>query len=173
MIGLITSLSTLGETAAQPVDSQVQLKPSSEYLINTDNIVSTQVYSTNDSDIFYKLNRFEDQSPQFHLRVNETNAAVQALADVGAASNMVSLDVFLNEHSEDVMSYAEAALSSSTATTKYINIEDICWAEENNAATMSLMLIQEGGNAIKKIFIDSNLAQIFDLITSGTTTTSS
>jgi hypothetical protein len=131
------------------------------------------VYSTNDSDISYKLNRNEDRSPKFHLRVNETNAAVQALADVSAASNMVTLDVFENEYSENVMSFTEAALTTSTAVAKYINIDDIVWAEENSGATITLMLIQSGGNDLEKIFIDSNLAQIMDLITTGTTTTAS
>lgn len=173
MLGIVTSLSTQGTTAYQPVDSQVQVKPSTEYIINTLSITSLKVFSANDSDMRIKLNWKEDRSPEFLLRVAETNAAIQALADVAAASNMVSLDVFLNEHSEDVMSYAEAADATSSATTKLFNVNEIAWVEENAAATMSLMLVLEGGNSIKKIFVDSNLAQIMDLITTGTTTTSS
>lgn len=173
MIGLITTLSSQGTTAAQAVDSQIELKPSCEYLINTQNIVDLKVFSTNDSDISYKLNRNEDKSPTFHLRVNETNAAIQALADVAANSNMVSLDVFENEHSENVLSYYEAAVASSSTVTKYFTVEEIVWAEEDNDATMSLMYVQVGGQDLEKIFVDSNLAQIIDLITTGTTTTAS
>jgi hypothetical protein len=173
MIGLVTTLSTQGTTAAQAVDSQIELKASTEYLINTLNIVDMKVYSTNDSDIEYKLNRNEDRSPSFHLRVNETNAAIQTLADVAASSNMVPLDVFLNEHSENVMSYYEAAVATSSAVTKYYSVDEIVWVEENNDATMCLMYVQVGGQNLEKIFVDSNLAQVYDMVTTGTTTTSS
>jgi hypothetical protein len=135
------------------------------------NITELRVYSTNDSDIRYKLNRNEDRSPEFHLRVNETNAAIQALADVAAASNMVALDVFLGETGENVLTFAEAALSGSSTTTKYYTVNEIVWAEENAAATMSMLLIQVGGQDLEKIFVDSNLAQIKDLVETGTTTT--
>lgn len=164
MIGLITTLSSQGSTAYQPLDSEIQLKPSTEYLINTNSIVSLKVFSTNDSDIRYKLNFREDRSPEFLLRVNETNAAIQALADVSANSNMVLLNV-----KEGALSYAEAATLSSTA--KYYNIEDITWVEENNDATISRMIVAEGGYDLKIIFVNYNLAQIMDLLTTGTTTT--
>ena len=171
MLGLVTTLSTLGSTAAQPVDSEIQLKLSTEYIINTLNITEMKVYSTDDSDIKYKLNRNEDKSPEFHLRVAETNAAIKTLADVSAASNMVALDVFMGETNENVLTFAEAALSGSTATTKYYTVNEIVWAEENNAATMSMLLVQVGGQDLEKIFVDSNLAQIKDLVETGTTTT--
>jgi len=164
MIGLVTTLSTLGTTAPQPLDSEIQLKASTEYLINTLNIVSMKVYSTNDSDIRYKLNRKKDQSPQFLLRVNETNAAVQALADVGANSNLVEL----NER-ERALSFSEAAALSDTA--KMYNLDDICFVEENNAGNMSRIVMAKGGQDLEIIFVDSSLAAIMDLITTGTTTT--
>ena len=93
MIGLITTLSTQGTTGYQPTDSEMQLRPSIAYLINTLNITSMKVLGTTDSDLKYKLNRHEDRTPEFILRVNETNAAVQALADIGANSSMVLLNV--------------------------------------------------------------------------------
>jgi len=164
MIGLVTTLSSQGSTAYQPLDPEIQLKPSQEVLINTLNITSLKVFSTNDSDIRYKLNRKEDRSPEFLLRVNETNAAVQALSDVAANSNML----LLNEK-EGAMSFAEAATLSSTA--KYYNIDDICFVEENNAATMSRMVVAKGGQGLEIIFVNSNLAQLMDLISTGTTTT--
>ena len=172
MICLVTTLSTQGTTAAQAVDSQIELKASTEYLINTLNIVEMKVYSTDDSDISYKLNRNEDKSPTFHLRVAEANSDIQTLADVSAKSNMVSLDVFLNEHTENVMSYYEAAVSSSSAVTKYYSVEEIVWVEENTAATMCMMYVQVGGQDLEKIFVDSNLAQVYDMVTTGTTSTS-
>ena len=164
MIGLITTLSAQGTTAYQPLDSEIQLKNSTEYLINTLNIVSMKVYSTNDSDIRYKLNRKEDRSPQFLLRVNETNAAVQALADVGANSNLVELNEM-----EGALSFSEAAALTSTA--KMYNLDDICFVEENNDANMSRMVMAKGGQDLEIIFVDSSLAAIMDLITTGTTTT--
>jgi CTP:phosphocholine cytidylyltransferase-like protein len=173
MLGIVTTLSTQGTTAYQPCDSLVQhVKASTEYIINTDNIVRMKVYSTNDSTLYYKLNRFEDRSPEFILRVNETNAAIQTLADTAAASNMLLLDVFVNEYDEDVLSYTEAGLSTTSTVAKYFNIDDIVWIEENAAATMSMLLYCEGGKEVQKIFVDSNLGQIEDLYATGTTTTS-
>ena len=163
MLGIVTTLSTQGTTGYQPTDSEIQLQPSNEYIINSLNIVSMKVFSTNDSDLRYKLNRHEDQQPQFLLRVNETNAAVQAIADVAAASNMILLNV-----KEGALSFAEAATLSSTA--KYYNIDDISWIEENNAANASRMVVQEGGQDLDIIFVDSSLAAIYDLLTTGTTT---
>ena len=169
MLGIVTTLSTLGSTAPQPVDSQVELRPSKEYLINTDNIVSLKVYSTNDSDIRYKLNPEEDLSPDFHLRVNETNAAIDTLADTSAASNMVVLNVFYTDYNEDPLTFAECVGLSTTA--KYFNITDIVWGEENASGNKSMLLIAQGGNKVKKIFVDHGLQMLKDLIETGTTTT--
>ena len=171
MLGIITTLSTFGTTAPHPVDSQIELKASTEYIINTLNIVSMKVFGSTDSTVRYKLNRSEDSTPEFVLRVNETNAAITTLADTAAASNMVTLDVFTNEYGEDVMTFAEAALSTTSTVDKLFNIDDIVWVEENSSATMSMMFVAEGGWGVKKIFVDSELAKIIDLVTTGTTTT--
>jgi len=171
MLGLVNTLSTLGTTATQPVDSQVELKASKEYLINTLCIAKMKVYSTDDSDIRYKLNFHEDKSPEFFLRVSQTNAAIVAISDVAATSNMILLRVYLNDYGENVMTFAEAALSTSSTTAKYFNIDDILWGEENAAGNKSMLLIAEGGWGIKKIFVDHELAKIMDLLVTGTTTT--
>lgn len=171
MLGIVTTLSTLGTTACQPTDSEIQLKASTEYIINTLNITSLKVFSADDSDIRYKLNRFEDQTPEMLLRVSQTNAQVVALSDVTPASNMIALDVFLGETSEDCLTFAECLLAGSSTTTKYYNIDDISWIEENAAGTMSMLLLAEGGHDIRKIFVDHNLDQIIDLVATGTTTT--
>ena len=171
MLGIVNLLSTFGTVAARPVDSQVEMKPSQKLIINTDNIVRTKVYGTTDSLIFYKLNPSEDQSPEFKMIVNETNAQIAALADTAAASNMISLDVFLNEYQEDVMTFAEAALSTTSTTAKHYNIADIMWVEENDDANKSMLWVKEGGWGLKKIFVDSDIEKIKDLVETGTTTT--
>lgn len=169
MIGIITTLSTQGTTAYNPVDSQVELEASKEYVFNTDNITRMKVYGTTDSELAYKLDRYEDRSPEFKVIVNETNAAIQTIADTAAASNVVTLNVFLNDYTEDALSFAECAALSTTA--KYYNIESIVWGFENDDATITCLYIAEGGWGVKKIFVDSNLDQIIDLVTTGTTTT--
>jgi len=168
MLGLVTTLSTLGTTAYQPTDSQVQLKPSKEYLINTDCIVELKVYSSNDSDILYKLSPEEDQTPAFRLRVNETNAAIDTIADTSAASNLLALDVYLNDYGENALSYAECA--SLSTTTKYYNISDIVWGDENLQETRTFLWITHGGQDLEKIFVEGGLDKLMDKITTGTTT---
>jgi len=169
MIGLVNTLSTVGLTAYQPTDSQVQLKLSTEYLINTDCIVEMKVFGTTDSDLLYKLNPEDDKQPGFRLRVNETNAAIDTIADTSAASNMITLDVFYNDYGENALTFAECASLSTTA--KYYNVDDIIWGEQNASETRSMLLIARGGQSIEKIFVDSNLDQVMDLVTTGTTTT--
>lgn len=171
MLGLVNTLSDLGTTAPQPIDGILQLKASTKYLIQTDCITKMKVLGTTDSDLRYKLNPKEDKSPEFILRVNETNAQVTAIADTAAASNMIALDVFLNEYGEDVLTFAEAELSTTSTTTKYYNIEDICWGEQNADENKSMLLINEGGWDTRKIFVDSDLDKIEDLAETGTTTT--
>jgi len=169
MIGLVNTLSSLGTTAYQPTDSQVQLKLSTEYLFNTDCIVEMKVFSTDDSDLLYKLNPEDDKQPGFRLRVAETNAAIDTIADSAAASNMLDLNVFENDYGENALTFAECAALSTVA--KYYNVDDIVWGEQNAAQNRSLLLIARGGQSIEKIFVNSGLDQIMDLVITGTTTT--
>lgn len=168
MLGLVNTLSSQGTTAYQPTDSQVQLKPSEEYLINTDCIVELKVYGSTDSDILYKLQPEEDRTPSFRLRVNETNAAIDTIADTSAASNLLTLNVYLNEYGENALSFAECASLSTTA--KYYNISDIVWGEQNKTKTRSFLWIARGGQSLEKIFVHGGLDLLMDEITTGTTT---
>jgi hypothetical protein len=122
-----------------------------------------KVEGTTDSLLRYKLDRFEDRSFPETLIVNETNAAIQTLSDVAAASNMVLLAVY-----EGATSFSECTGST---TNKYFNVADISWIEENSAATLSMMWVQRGGWGVKKYFVNANLEQINDEVTTGTTTT--
>jgi len=171
MLGIVNLLSTYGLVSARPVDSQIEGKPSQKLIINTDNIVRMKLNDDGDSELKYKLNPNEDRSPEFTLIVNETNAAIQTLADTAAASNMVLLDVYLNEYSEDVMTFAECGLATSSTTAKYYNIEDIMWIEENDDQNLSMMWVRVGGQSLNKIFVDHELEKIKDLVETGTTTT--
>lgn len=168
---MIFPVTTLGTVPYQPTDSEVEIEASKSYLINSDNIVRTQVYSTDDSSVWYKLNKRDDQQPEFLMRIAETNAQIKTYADTSASSNMISLDVFLNEEGEDCLTFAECALSGSSTTTKYYNISEIVFVQENDDANKSMILLSEGGWETRKIFVDHNLGQLYDLITTGTTST--
>ena len=169
MLGILDTLSDLGTTAPQPTDSQVQLKPSTSYLVQTNTIVSMKLYSTDDSDLRIKLNPEEDRTPEFILRVSQTNAEIDTIADTSANSNMIPLSVFYTDYDEDPLNFAECVGLSTE--TKYFNIDDILWGEENASQNKSMLLISEGGHGIKKIFVDHGLDMIVDILTTGTTTT--
>ena len=171
MLGILTTLSTQGSTAYNPVDSQVELKPSTEYLYNTKNIVKLSVSGSTDSNIRYKLSVNEDQSPDFLIRANELNSTITTVADTSAASQMLTLTVYIGDTGEDVLTFTEAALSSSSTETRYYNIDDIVWGFDNASGNKSCLYIAEGGSSVKKIFTDHELAKINDLVATGTTTT--
>jgi len=160
MLGLITTKSTI---TVQPVDSQIQLTPSTEYLINCSNIVKMEVTNTNDSLIRYKLNKHEDRSPEFQLIANETNAAIQTLADVDAESLMIPLPIFVHA----------AAFNDcdGTPVTKYFPVESISWVEEDESATLAKMWVEEGGWGLRPYYVNYNIAQFMDMLVTGTTTT--
>jgi hypothetical protein len=161
MLGIVTTLSAI---EVQPSYSRVQLKVSTAYLINTDNIISMKLYSTNDSEIKFSWNMNDDQRIPDKLYVAETNAAIQTLADVAADSNMISLPVF-----EDTISFAAAA--SLTAVARLFNITDVVFVEQDSSGTMCKALIVEGGFNEQSFIVDYSIAQIMDILTTGTTTT--
>ena len=162
MLALVTTLTTI---ESNPTDSLIGLSASTEYIINTENIVKMKVEGTNDSELKYKLNVNEDRTPEFRLEVNETNAAINTASDVSPDSNMIELDVF-----EDADTYSEAVLLTTT-TAKFFNVKDIVWVDENSSQTMSRLLVCVGGQDIEAIFADVNLEQIIDLVKTGTTST--
>jgi hypothetical protein len=169
MLGKVTTLSTLGTTAYQPTDSQVQLKASTDYIINTDCIVEMKVLGSTDSDLLYKLSPEEDRTPAFRLRVDDSNSDIDTIADTSPASNLLSLNVYLNEEGENALTFAECAGYSTTA--KYYNISDIRWVEENADQNLSFLWVSHGGQSLEKIFVDHGLDMLIDKITTGTTTT--
>jgi hypothetical protein len=162
MLGIVTTKATLEK---QPVYSRVQLNASTDYIINTDNIIKLSLYGTNDSLVRYSWNIHDDQRVPDEFIVDQTNAAIQALADVSANSNMVALKVF-----EDILSFAAAA--SLTSVTRYFNITDIVWVEESSGGQMCKMIVAEKGFNEKGFIVDYNMDQFMDLVTGGATTTS-
>jgi len=160
MLGKVTLLSTI---EVQPTESRIQFVALKDYLINTSNITRMQVYNTTDTLMRYKLDLHEDRTFPFSMIVNETNAAIQILGDVSALSTMIALSVF-----EDALSFSEC---TGTPVTKYFNVEDISWAEDNTANTISKIWVQRGGWGVKSYYVNANIDQIYDSITTGTTTT--
>lgn len=171
MLTPVNTISSVGTHFPQPTDSQVQVKASTEYIINSLNIVRMRLYSTDDTTIYYKLNRHEDRSPEMMLRVTETKAQIQTLADTAAASNMIALNVFLGETGEDCLTFAECDLAGSSTTEKYYNIDEIVWVEENADGDKCMLWVSDGGHDLNKIFADLNIDQFYDEVTTGTTTT--
>ena len=161
MLGIITTLSSI---KAQPVYSKVELNISESYIIQTSNIVKMKLYGTDDSLIRYSFNIHADQVHSEEIIVSQTNAQVSALADVAAASNVILLPVY-----EDTLSFADAATLTPVDT--YFNVEDIVWISQNAGATLSKMIVCEGGFKEKQYIINYNLEQIIDLTSTGTTTT--
>ena len=161
MLGIVTTLSSI---EIQPVYSKVELSASTEYLINTDNIVKMQVYGTTDSLVRYTFNKSDDQRFSEEFIFDETNAAIQTLSDATADSNMILLPVY-----EDCLNFADAA--SLTAVDKYFNIADIVWGTDNSDGTLSKLIIVEGGFKEKQYIVNYNINQIVDVADTGTTTT--
>jgi len=161
MLGKVTTLASI---ECQPTESRVQLVPSTSYLINCSNIHKLKLYGTTDSLISFKLDLHEDRTYPFTLIVDETNAAIQILSDVAAASNMVALSVF-----EGCQSFSEC--SGVTPVTKYFIVEEISWAEDNTDNTITKIWVQRGGWGVKAYFVNMNIDQLYDEITTGTTTT--
>jgi len=159
MLGKVTTLATL---EAQAVDSQVELRASTGYLINTLNIAEMKVEGATDSWIHYKFSLNEDRSPEFILTVNETNAAIQTLADATLNSQKVILNVF-----ENIESFNQA--STETAVAWSFNVNDIIWGEEDGTAAYTRMWYAIGGKQAKAVIVDHSIAQIVGWADEGTT----
>ena len=160
MLGLITTKATITK---QPVDSQIHLTPSTQYLINCSNIVKMEVTNTDDSLIRYKLNKNQDRSREFEFIANETNAQIQVLADVDAKSLLVDLPVFV-----DAASFSNC---DSTPVTKFFTIESISWVEENATSTICKIWVEEGGWGLRSYYVNYGIAQVADMLATGTTST--
>jgi len=166
MLGKLTILSTFGDSYYDAVESMLGLSASTEYLVNTDNIIKFKLQGTTDSYIKYKLNIYEDRSPEFILLVDETNANIVTLADATPASVMLALQVY-----EGALTFGDCA--SLSTTTYYYNIDSIVWGSENEAGTITRLLVAEGGFAVKAIFVNHDIDQIVDWADTGSTTTTS
>ena len=166
MIAALTILSSWGESYYSPVESLLGINSSTSYLINTDNIVKFKTQGTTDTQLEYKLNRHEDNSPEFTLLVDESTAAITTLGAATLASQMILLNVY-----DGALTFIDIVGMSTTAM--YFNISDIVWGNENEAGTATRLLICEGGFTVKQFIVDHNISQIVDTGDTGTTTTTS
>ena len=165
MLGKITLLADYGSPYYESVESWLGgLKASTEYLCNLSNIVKYKAWDTNDSLIRFKVNRYDDSSPEFKLLVDETTAELETLANATPASVMVELDVY-----EGALTFNDISELSTVA--HYFNVESIVWGSENEAGTCTRILVCEGGFTVRVFFVDHNIDQIVDLADTGTTTT--
>ena len=164
MLGKVNTTSTFGSSYYQAVDSMLGLKSSTGYLINTKNILKMKAWETNDSYLYYKLNLYEDASPEFILIVDETNAAINTLDQATKYSEMITLSVY-----EGAVTFNDV---SDLSTTDYrFNVDDIVWGNRNNAGTATRILVCEGGFTLRQFFVDQRIDEIVDLADTGTTTT--
>ena len=166
MIGKVTTRAIL---SPQPIDSQVQERLSTSYLINTDAIIEMedqtllQVVKTR---ILYKFNVYDDRHPEFVFTVDDTVSAIKTLADATPASPKLALSVF-----ENVQSFA--GVTGVTAVTWYFNVADIVWAENGPSDDYCRIWILKGGHNVVPYIVDHNIDQVIDLADTATTTTTS
>jgi len=164
MIGVISTFTTL---EPQPVDSQVEERASTSYLINTDCIIEMVDQSdlpTVTTELRYKFNVHEDRQVPFKFDVNETLAAIQTLTDATPASPKIALSVL-----EDIQTFD--LVSNATAVTWYFNVDGIVWGEDDPTGNYARIWVTEGGHDVKPYIVDHNISQIVDLADTGTTTT--
>lgn len=162
MLGLITTKATI---LAQPVEPRISLAASTSYFINTENIVKSKLYGTTDTLVLYQLNKHDDKSTPFYLVTDQTLAQIQAMADVNPDHNLLPLPVFPNATS--------FSTATGTTTTQYFNINSISWVEQNAGATLTKVLVEEGGRAMRTFYVDYSLAEFVTLLVTTTTTTTS
>jgi hypothetical protein len=166
MLIQVTTLSTFGGSAYPLVDSLLGLKASKAFIINGDNIVKYKVYGSTDTYMRYKLNKDDDEAPEFHLIVDEANADIKTACDATPANALMALSVY-----EGALTYGDVAVISSTTTMRF-NVTDIVWAIRDEAGTATMILVAEGGFTLRKYFVSQTLEEIIDIADTGTTTTS-
>lgn len=157
----------------QPVDSQVEVVASKEYLINTDQIIEM----TDESDlptvttkILYKFNFQENRTTPFEFDVNETQAAIVTLADATKASEIIAINVFEDGSGNSIQSFNQ--VGSLTAVTRYFNVDDIVWGEDDPTGNYARIWVKRGGHSTKPLIVDHNIDQIIDTADTATTTAS-
>jgi hypothetical protein len=157
MIGLVNTLAAL---EPQPLSPKLQLIESTEYLINTDNIISLKVESTDDSLIEYTLNKHDDRLLPFELKVSQTNAAIQALSDVTKNSETVALNLFLNS-----LNFADIANDTAVAT--FVNADQIVWGEDDSTGAYCRLILETGGFDLSVVFVDYTIAEVLSIVDTG------
>jgi hypothetical protein len=159
MIGELTLYATL---RPQPVDSQVEQKISESYLFNSDCIIDL-VDETSFRRLRYKFHPYEDRSPVFVIDVTNTAAALKTLSDATPASTKITLNVFEDAQTFDIV-------SSLTAVAWNFNVKDIVWGENDPTDAYARIWVMTGGNKVTAYIVDHNISQIVDVADTGTTT---
>ena len=164
MLAEITTYTTL---KPQPVDSQLELRAITNYLINTDHILEMHDESdlpTIITPITYKFNVYDDKMPELIFNATNTLAAIVTLADATPASTKIALNVF-----ENIQSFNQ--VTGLTAVTWNFNVTDIVWGENDLTGAYARIWYLSGGHNVTPIIVDHNISQIVDLADTGTTTT--
>jgi hypothetical protein len=154
MLGKITASAT---AKRQPVDSQVEVSLSSEYLINTDHIIDV-VDKTSYRNLRYKFNIYDDRQTDLYMAVGTSLAAIQTLADVSQDSEMISLDVF-----EGIESFNQ--ISGLTAVETTFNVNSIVWGDTDEGDTITRVWYVIGGKQAVPIIVDHTIEEIVTLAT--------
>ena len=164
---MLGKLTTYTSSRTQPVDSQVELRLSTPYLVNTDYILELEDESALALVIVqvkYKFNVYDDRMPEFVFRVGDTRAAINTLADATPAHTIFSLSVYENIQTFD-------KIPSATAVTWYFNVADIVWGEDDSTGNYARIWYRVGGKEVVPIIVNHTIDQIVDLADTGTTTT--
>ena len=163
MLAKLTLYSTLER---QPVDSQVETYASRSYLVNTD-CITEMTDETTYRKIHYKFNPNEGKTTPFEFDVTNTASAITTLADATKQSEILTLKVFEDEHGNSIQSFNQA--SGLTSKTRYFNVDNVVWGEENPDATYTRIWVKAGGNKNIPLVIDYTITQIVNLTDTGAT----
>ena len=165
---MLAELTTYTTLKPQPVDSEVELIKSTNYLVNTDHIIEMHDESdlpTVITPITYKFNVYDDKEPVFVFNATNTLAAIQTLADATPSSTKIALSVF-----EDIQSFNQ--VTGLTAVTWNFNVSDIVWGENDPTGAYARIWYLSGGHKVTPIIVDHNISQLVDWADTGSTSAS-
>ena len=165
---MLAEVTTYTTSRNQPVDSQVELRLSTSYLLNTDFIIEMEDESTLAlviTKVVYKFNVYDDRIPEFTFQSGDTIASLVTLSDAIPASTKLDLTVYDDIQTFDKIPYA-------TTTTWFFNLEDIVWGEDDNTGNYARIWVKTGGHSLTPYIVDHTIEQLVDLADNGPTTSS-
>jgi hypothetical protein len=127
------------------------LKESTEYIINTNNITDLKVYGTTDSELNYLFAPGDNRTSRMILRVDEAYSVIVGVAQSDAVNRLIAVSVIEDEFGDVI-----------TSTTYYVNQDQIVLADTYKTGYTKLF-INNGGSDLKTLVVSETLAQLITL----------